>query len=65
MSKRPSIYDLELADTIQDLNLRGRLRRCVVGDGTIDEDEYTELVAREVERTRKLYKKGEPHVRLQ
>lgn len=50
---KPSVFDLELADIAQDKLLRRqRLRPCVSGNGLIDEEQYIELVAREVERCR-------------
>lgn len=51
--KRPTMWDLELADTIQAELLRVRLRSAVSTDDLIDEDQYVELVAREIERARK------------
>ncbi len=60
--ERISIHDMELADTIQAQLLRHRLRRNISSDGTIDEDDYAELVAREVERARRMVvnlKKGD------
>jgi len=54
--ERISIHDMELADTVQAALLRHRLRRNVSSDGTIDEDDYAELVAREVERAQTMVK---------
>lgn len=46
------LHDMELADTIQDMMLRGRIRSSIHGDGTFDEDEYADLVVREVKRAK-------------
>jgi hypothetical protein len=50
------MYDLELADTVLDGILRRRrLKRNISGNGSFSEDEYAELVAKEVERAKRAY----------
>jgi predicted transcriptional regulator len=52
--ERISLYDMELADVVEDkLYRRRRLLNNITGDGTFSEEEYAELVAREVERAHK------------
>lgn len=54
---QPSVYDLELADIAQDRQLRReRLLGAINGNGTFSEQEYAELVAREVERAQRLHR---------
>jgi hypothetical protein len=52
--KKISMFDMELADVMQDRLLRRhRLRQNILGNGTFDEDEYAHLIATEVERAQR------------
>lgn len=51
------IYDQELADVMQERLIRQRIRDGVQGDGTFSEQEYADLVVREVDRARRAYER--------